>query len=743
LVLVCPSRPELTDRRPSWGADRRNSSAIALEPLSLVDTSRLTSLLLDVDDLPDSVRARILERAEGNPFFLEEILRQLIDEGRIVRHGARWRAAPSAADVRIPDSVQAVLAARIDLLPAVPKRLLQHAAVVGRIFWTGSLGQQATDDLDGQLDLLEGRDLISTRLGSAFRGERECSFRHVLTRNVAYDSIPRRERARLHAQVAVWLDDVAAGREGEFAELLAHHWTQAHAGAGIGTDDAELERRRQLAHRWCVAAARESHRRAVAERARAFAQRALELAVTPDEVADAAEALGGAHSLMGDGSPAMAAYRIGADALIDAGAPDPDRAAYFCAQVSEFVARWPGSLREPFDATEIRRYLDRGIQLAGDGDSEIRARLLVVRSFWTWGARDGSLGDGATAALRLSDATTAAEMAARLELADVESAALDAMTACLGDDLRYYACNQVSDRRLRLLPRLHDDLERGDTLCIAAWTRFDLGAYAEAFELASQALDETDNRYWSTVLHALAWRSLSGLVLGRWDSVLIDLTRASSILRTGGIAEPPPFASGPWAAASYVRAARGELGEANHLLGLLPTNAGEDGESASGGATVSLALARLGRLDAARRRLRNADRGMVPALTLGCLAQLDVAEMTGDWDSARALILRRLTTPEAPGPPVPNRACADELAAREARAAGDLETARAGFAQASAKWSELGAVWPAARVDLALAHVMRGLHDPGAAERAVSALRVFEAVKSLDEVAEARALLAD
>src|SRR5262249_56915525 len=102
-----------------------------------------------------------------------------------------------------------------------------------------------------------------------------------------------------------------------------------------------------------------------AERARAFAQRALELAVTPDEVADAADALGGAHSLMGDGSPAMAAYRIGADALLDAGVPDPERAAYFCVQVSEFVAPRPGSLREPFDATEIRRYLDRGLELAG------------------------------------------------------------------------------------------------------------------------------------------------------------------------------------------------------------------------------------------------------------------------------------------------------------------------------------------------------------------------------------------
>ena len=93
LILICPSRPDLTASRAGWGGGRRNASAIALEPLSLEDAGRLTSLLLEVDDMAPEVRQRILERAEGNPFFLEEILRQLIDEGLVIREGARCARA--------------------------------------------------------------------------------------------------------------------------------------------------------------------------------------------------------------------------------------------------------------------------------------------------------------------------------------------------------------------------------------------------------------------------------------------------------------------------------------------------------------------------------------------------------------------------------------------------------------------------------------------------------------------------
>src|SRR5436309_770727 len=127
VLFLCPSRPDLTAKRPSWGGGRRNMSSLALDPLSSDEAERLVRLLLTVDDLPSSVHGRILERAEGNPFFLEEIVRRLIDGGLLRHEADRWRATSGIEDVEIPDTVQAVLASRIDLLDARDNRLL-HAA---------------------------------------------------------------------------------------------------------------------------------------------------------------------------------------------------------------------------------------------------------------------------------------------------------------------------------------------------------------------------------------------------------------------------------------------------------------------------------------------------------------------------------------------------------------------------------------------------------------------------------------
>ncbi len=164
VFFLCPARPELTERRPGWGGGKRNVSSVGLDPLTASESDRLVGLLLSVADLPGSVHERILERAEGNPFFLEEIVRHLIDEGMIVRDGRHWRATSTIAEVQIPDTVQAVLAARIDLLDPVEKRALQRAAVVGRVFWPGPVGRLLNGDRDrlrSTLDRLEERELVS------------------------------------------------------------------------------------------------------------------------------------------------------------------------------------------------------------------------------------------------------------------------------------------------------------------------------------------------------------------------------------------------------------------------------------------------------------------------------------------------------------------------------------------------------------------------------------------------------
>ncbi len=297
LLLVCPARPDLAQHRTGWGGGKRNFSSIFLEPLSHDDAARLVEVLLAVEELPDETRAAMLARADGNPLFLEEIIRHLIDEGRIVREGERWRATESIDEIVIPDTVQAVLAARIDLLPADERRALLSASVVGRVFWSGSVAQLLDDGnelADDALGRLEDRELVLSQLGSRIAGEREFLFKHVLTRDVAYGTLARRDRGRAHADVAAWIESAAGERQREFADLLAHHLGLAYEGALVDPSVSE-ERRDELRQRSlhaALAASAEARNRMLLDKANAFAEAALGVAADAFERSLALEALG-------------------------------------------------------------------------------------------------------------------------------------------------------------------------------------------------------------------------------------------------------------------------------------------------------------------------------------------------------------------------------------------------------------------------------------------------------------------
>ena len=277
VLIICPSRPDLVASRPGWGGGRRNAVAVSLDPLPPTEAERLVGALLTVEDLPRSVHDRILERAEGNPFFLEEILRRLIDSGHIVRVDDRWQAGPGIEKIDIPDSVQAVLAARIDLLDPQDKRVLQAAAVVGRAFWLDPLTLLvgADTDVEASLRRLEERELVLPRVGSSLSGRTEWSFKHILTRDVAYASLPRRGRATAHAVVGHWLERTAGERAGEFGELLAHHFGAAVSldrEAGVEPD----EPLREAALRWLLQASEDARCRFVTGKAERLGHAALE-----------------------------------------------------------------------------------------------------------------------------------------------------------------------------------------------------------------------------------------------------------------------------------------------------------------------------------------------------------------------------------------------------------------------------------------------------------------------------------
>ena len=211
LMIVCLARPELLDIRPGWGGGRLRATAIELEPLGQEDSEQLVDALLDDRELSFAERRALLEKTEGNPLFLEETTRMLLEGG--------------TAGQRIPDTLQAIIAARIDRLPRSEKLALQRASVVGRIFWEGALGQLAPElELDPVLDDLLGRDFITRESRSTISGESAYRFKHVLIRDVAYSGLTKGARADLHQVVADWLGERAAD---ELVEIRAYHLEQA------------------------------------------------------------------------------------------------------------------------------------------------------------------------------------------------------------------------------------------------------------------------------------------------------------------------------------------------------------------------------------------------------------------------------------------------------------------------------------------------------------------------------------
>jgi hypothetical protein len=224
LLVVATARPELLERRPGWADTGPHRRVIMLGPLSEVDTRQLMELLLAHHEVAGEIGSDLLARVAGNPLFAEEYARLLRDRG--------GQTEPQS----IPATVQAVIAARLDTLPAAEKAVLADAAVVGTVGWVGAtaaVGGSDPDDLDAWLDLnhhlagLVRKDLLRRVPGSRIAGEVEIAFCHPLVREVAYGQLSRAARAVRHQRAAAWLDQLASGRTTNQAELLAHHYSQA------------------------------------------------------------------------------------------------------------------------------------------------------------------------------------------------------------------------------------------------------------------------------------------------------------------------------------------------------------------------------------------------------------------------------------------------------------------------------------------------------------------------------------
>jgi class 3 adenylate cyclase len=270
LLIVATARPELLDRRPGWGGGKRNALTLSIGALSNDETAQLLQRLLDRPVLDADAQQAVLQRAEGNPLYAEEYARMLADH--------------ADGDLPLPETVQGLIAARIDGLAPAEKSLLQDASVIGKVFWPGAL---ANGD-EQVLHALERKEFVRRDRRSAIAGETQYAFLHALVRDVGYGQIPRSERAAKHRRAAEWLASLAGDRAEDHAEMLASHYREALAlSEAAGLDAGAL---------------REPARRAFAD----AGQRALSLGASGTAYELAREAL----ALTGEGDEELPALQL-------------------------------------------------------------------------------------------------------------------------------------------------------------------------------------------------------------------------------------------------------------------------------------------------------------------------------------------------------------------------------------------------------------------------------------------------
>jgi tetratricopeptide (TPR) repeat protein len=230
-LALCMARPELLDARPTWAASGTTSDVVYLDALPPVAADRLLAALLGGSAVPAEVRERIALAAGGNPLFTEEVVRMLVDDGRLVRAGDAWAVAGDLPTMRIPPTVSALLSSRLDRLPESERVLLEAAAIEGQSFSVAALQallpELSHQGLSERLDSLARKELVVPER-YADLGPEGYRFRHLLIRDAAYDAIPKTSRARLHLAFADWLEAAAADAIAEHHAVVGHHLAQAH-----------------------------------------------------------------------------------------------------------------------------------------------------------------------------------------------------------------------------------------------------------------------------------------------------------------------------------------------------------------------------------------------------------------------------------------------------------------------------------------------------------------------------------
>ena len=709
VLLICLARDELLERRPGWGGGRRNATTIALEPLDEGEARELVKSLLpggvaNGNGLAE-IAPQVAERSGGNPLFAEEMVNRILDQGT------------AEADT-LPETVHSVLAARLDSLEPIERRLLQHAAVVGQTFWEGSLtglaGEEETD-LVQALDCLQEKDLVISSAGSRLAGEREYAFKHALIRDVAYGTLPKAVRARKHAEVGGFIEDRAGERSEAVIALVAGHYARAAALAPEANlspeehEEIESAALRSLEAAGDRAAALYSNQEALGHYAAAL------------DLPDALEPAGRARIGEKQGDVALRLGRVDAAVEVWERCLEYHRGEEDLARVGDLHRKIGAGLWHKGEREASIDHYQRGIDLLKDGPP----CLELVRLYEEAASLYMHTGDNMLAIY-------ASEKALRLAERLGEAAAASRAHGIFGRVFGRIGDTEKARENLERSVELARDSDPGE----AVRALFTLGyhreaseadyegaaaAYQEALQLAEQVGDLPSQ----VELHS----ALAELAAYRADWIEVERSTAAS----EGLAEREGLLGKlcfPYVMRGILHWREGRWDEAAEAC----RRAHELGEQVG---RSEVAFSALYWLAAALR-----DRGDHAAAETTLAQALDVCERAGlIAQSIEAIAARAVTLALGQRPDAAREAAeeADRLAERlhypvgrafttEARGATDPEAAAgaAALAEAAEAWRGLGRPLDAARCDLLRGNRLRELDGAQASETLGAAARGFE-----------------
>jgi hypothetical protein len=561
LLVLVTARPELHESGLPFAEG--DLSTIVIRPLGEAHSEQLLGNLVEDDELDERVRNDLLTRAEGNPFYLEQLI-----------HHVR-----SGGSGSLPDTLQSLLASRLDGLPHAERRVLQEASVVGRTFWEAPIAAALEGERVGaRLASLERRGFVIRRSTSSLPGQTEYAIRHALLHDVTYETLARARRARAHAATGAWLEGLAGDRVEEVLELLAHHYW-----AAVAVNEPQLaphdgfdrEVVRAKAFEFALRAGDAARQRFITERAIELHGRTLAIAATPAERLVALEALGRDHEEAFHGDAAAARYREALEIARADPAMASDRAR-LCRRLSWMMAWIPGGFRANPAAADAEALVDEGMAHAVDPGE--RTWLLLVRGACARLYRgseplgQGSEADPQPVSRRLAAAERALADGRRRGMHEVVVAAEQVLGMLYGQAGDYEAMIELARRQVAQLRPEDSRIEQSDAIRKLGINLINVRAdFVQGLELGRRCRDLVGGSGAGgphQLMHTL-WPILASLFfLGRWDEMAAPIDEHVAAFRVEPAMECQLVRDGP-AIAAAVLILLGRTSEAQEVAALL------------------------------------------------------------------------------------------------------------------------------------------------------------------------------